>query len=197
MAVVTALRARRGGDQVAVELDGVHWRVLPLEAVVAAGLENGVGLDRPRARRLNQELRRLEARTAALRALRFREHTAETLRRRLDARGISARSSEIAIETMERAGLVDDARFATGRARTLADRGAGDLRIRHDLESRGVSDDLVAAALESLEPERERAARLFGMHGKSARGLRRLAANGFGADVLEDLVADVQETELP
>jgi hypothetical protein len=68
--------------------------VLPLEAVLAAGLDTGVTLDRPRARRLGRELRRLEARDTALRALRFRDHTAATLRRRLDARGIPAVARE-------------------------------------------------------------------------------------------------------
>src|SRR5262249_58849006 len=125
-----------------------------LEGVAAAGLDTGVTLDRPRARRLGQELRRLDARDTALRALRFRDHTAETLKQRLDARGIPARSRDAAIETMERAGLVDDARYAGARARTLADRGAGNLRIRHDLEGRrGLSAELVEAAIEALEPE--------------------------------------------
>lgn len=196
MRVVTALRPRRGGGQVAVELDGAPWRVLPVEAVLAAGLDDGVTLDRPRARRLGQELRRLEARDTALRALRFRDHTAETLRRGLDARGVPVRSRDAAIKTMLRTGLVDDARFAAARASALAGRGAGDLRIRHDLESRGVGAELVEAALARLEPERERAARLFQRHGRSRRTLRRLVANGFADDVVEDLVAELPEREL-
>ena len=195
MPVITGLRRCRG-DQVAVELDGALWRVLPLEAVVAAGLADGIALDRERARRLGRELRRLKARDTALRALRYRDHTAETLRRRLDARGIPEHSREAAIETMKRAGLVDDERFAAERARSLAERGAGDLRIRHDLESRGVGAELVDAALEQLEPESERARRLFEEHGRSPRALRKLAANGFAEDVLHDLVAGEAETEL-
>jgi regulatory protein len=196
MAVVTALHSRRGGRRVAVELDGAPWRVLPLEAVVAAGLDTGAVLDRPRARRLGQELRRIEARDTALRALRLRDQTAARLRQRLDAHGIPSRARDAAVETLERAGLVDDARFAAARARSLAERGAGDLRIRHDLEHRGVSRELVDAVVEALEPERERAFLLVREHGRSIRSLRRLAANGFSPDVLEDLVADVAETKL-
>jgi regulatory protein len=196
MAVVTAIRARGDGRRVAVELDGQPWRVLPFEAVVVAGLDRGITLDRPRARRLARELRRLEARDTALRALHAHDHTAETLRRRLDARGIPPRAREAALEAMERAGLVDDARFAAARAQLLAQRGAGDLRIRHDLESRGVSEAVVGDALEGLQPEQERAAKLLETHGRSSRSVRRLAANGFSAEVLDDLVADLQETEL-
>jgi SOS response regulatory protein OraA/RecX len=195
MPVVTALRSRRGG-RVAVDLDGGPWRVLPLEAVLAAGLDAGVALDRPRARRLGRELRRLRARDAALRALRLRDHTTATLRCHLEARGVPARSRDVALETMQQAGLVDDARFAAARARALAGRGAGDLRIRDDLERRGVAAEVVLAALEELEPERDRAARLFETHGRSRRALRRLVANGFGDTVLEDLVADLSEPEL-
>jgi SOS response regulatory protein OraA/RecX len=195
MAVVTALHPRRG-DRVAVELDGAPWRVLPLEAVLVAGLGHGVTLDRPLARCLGRELRRLEARNTALRALRLRDHTTETLRRRLDARGIPARSRDAAIESMERAGLVDDARFAVARARGLAERGAGDLRIRDDLEGRGISAEAVEAALGSLEPERERAARLFDSGGRSSQALRRLAANGFCEGVVDDLIADMPGWEL-
>jgi len=195
MAVVTALRARRG-DEVAVELDGAPWRVLPFEAVIAAGLAEGDALDRERASRLGRELRRLKARDTALRALRFRDHTAETLRRRLDARGIPERTREAAIETMQRAGLVDDERFAVGRARMLAERGAGNLRIRHDLESRGVAPELVAAAIDELEPERDRALRLLEAQGRSRRSLRKLSANGFSDEVLHDVVAGEAETEL-
>jgi regulatory protein len=97
---------------------------------------------------------------------------------------------------MQRAGLVDDERFAVGRARMLAERGAGNLRIRHDLESRGVAPELVAAAIDELEPERDRALRLLEAQGRSRRSLRKLSANGFSDEVLHDVVAGEAETEL-
>src|SRR2546428_13554416 len=111
MAVVTALKPA-GRDRIAVELDGGPWRVLPLEAVLAAGLETGVELDRPRARRLGRVLRRLRARDTAFRALGARDHTTATLRDRLDARGIPPTERDAVVETMQRTGLVDDERFA-------------------------------------------------------------------------------------
>ena len=195
--VVTALHSRGSRrERVAVELEGRPWRILPLEAALAAGLDVGVELDRPRARRLAQELRRLKARSAALRALRSRDHTTESLRRRLEARGVAPRQLEQTVETLTRAGLVDDRRFAMSRAATLAARGAGDLKIRYDLESRGVSLDLVGDAVAALEPERERAQRLVAAHGATPKVLRRLVANGFAAANVEDLVADEPDAEL-
>ena len=193
--VVTSIR-KAGRNRVAVELDGAPWRVLPAEPVVAAGVHTGVALDRERARRLRAELRRVEARNAALSALSRADHTTATLRAMLAAKGIAPAAREATLETVERAGIVDDARFAEARASLLAERGAGDAMIRNDLERRGVADGLIVHAIATLEPEAARAARILAAHGNTPRTLRRLAAKGFGEEALEALVADRPGTEL-
>ena len=142
--VVTALRAQ-GPGRVAVELDDHRWRTVPVEAVFAAGLVVGRELDRPSARALGRALRRLEARSSALRALRARDHTAASLERRLTERGTPPAVRREVVESAERAGLVDDRRFACARAAQLAGRGAGDLLIADDLERQGVPADLAAS----------------------------------------------------
>jgi regulatory protein len=195
MPVVTALRSA-GRHRVAVEVDGAPWRVLQLEPVVAAGLEVGMELDRERARRLRRELRRVQARDAALDALRHREHTEATLRARLDRRQLDPRERDAAIETMKRAGLVDDARVARGRAAALAARGSGDLHIRDDLERRGVVREQIDEALGAIAPELERVRAIVAREGASARTLRRLAAKGFTPESLEAVVADQAGWEL-
>lgn len=189
VAVITALRAR-GTDRVAVELNGAPWRVVPLEAAFVARLAVGCELDRRTAARLAKELRRLEARTVALRALRARDHTAASLEQRLAARGTAPALRQETVAAAERAGLVDDGRFAAGRAALLAARGAGDLMIADDLERQGVSASLAAEALSALEPERERARRLVDRRGASTKTLRYLSSKGFSESTLEDLVAD-------
>ncbi len=205
--IVTALRPARGsgasrrgrrlpGEHVAVELDGAPWRVLPLEAVLAVALDVGVAVDRERARRLARELRRLHARAVALSALRHRDHSSETLRRRLEERGVRDAERDATVEAMQRSGIVDDRRFAYARAAALASRGAGDLRIRADLEGRGLPAALVAGAIEALEPEGARARQLVAARGASPRALRRLAANGFSADSIEQFIADQADAEL-
>lgn len=188
--VVTALRAR-GPGRVAVELDRRPWRVVPLEAVYAAGLAVGGELDRTSARVLGRELRRHEASVAALRALRARDHTAASLEQRLADRGTAAELRRETVEAAQRAGLVDDARFAIGRAQLLASRGAGDLLIADDLERRGVPQRLARAAIEALEPESTRAAAIVDQRGKSPQTARRLAAKGFSEEIVESLVADL------
>ena len=186
---VTALRAPRPGA-VEVELDGARWRTLPLEVVVRTGLQVGEELDRPRLRLLRRELRRHEAITAATAALRHRDHSARTLDERLERRGVAPAEREAALETLERAGLVDDVRFAGGRARTLAERGWGDTAIRADLERQGLAGGAVAEAVEALEPEHERAREHGARRGGGLRAARWLASRGFDAEALESLVAE-------
>jgi SOS response regulatory protein OraA/RecX len=193
--VVTALR-RDARGRVSVELDGRPWRTLPAEPVVAAGLDVGVALDRARARRLRAEWRRVEAREAALRAVGQPVPTEAAIRQRLVARGIAPADRERALETLERVGVVDDARVAQGRAAALAVRGGGDALIRDDLERRGVAPHLVDEAVGRLEPELERARTIVAARGASPRTLRRLAAKGFSEETIETLVADQPDAEL-
>src|SRR5204863_447985 len=112
---------------------------------------------RPRLRLLRRELRRHEAIAAATGALRHRAHSAQSLERKLEQRGVAPVEREAALDILERAGLVDDARYAAGRARTLAERGWGDAAIRADLERHGLGGEPVTEAIEALEPEPERA----------------------------------------
>src|ERR671928_824201 len=164
---VTALRSERAG-RVAVQLDGAPWRTLPLEAVMRAGLRVGEELDRPRARALRRELRRHEALAVSTRALRHRDLSTRSLERRLEQRAVPPAERMRAVETLTRAGLLDDARFARGRARALAARGYGDAAIRFDLERQGVEAEVAADALAGVEPERERALRLAASAGGAA-----------------------------
>jgi len=187
---VTGLR-RRGTTRIEIELDGVPWRVVPLEALQETALTVGSALDRTAARELGRALRRHRALAVAVGALRSRDHTTASLARRLTARGVRPAERSETLAVLDRAGLVDDTRFAHDRAAVLARRGAGDRRIAFDLEREGVVPELAAAAIAALEPERERAQRIVEGRGRTVRTLRFLAAQGFSEDALEDLVAEV------
>ena len=125
----------------------------------------------------------------ALRALGVRDRTTEELDDWLERRGVDPAERAEALETLGRLGYLDDGRFASARARELAGRGSGDELIRHDLERRGVASELIEAALDELEPERERAQRLVDRRGATAKTARYLASRGFGQDALEGIVA--------
>jgi len=193
--VITRL-ADGGRGRIVVELDQAEWRTLPGEAVARAGLAVGMPLDRIAARHLNRELRRSRAMAVALGALRHRDHSRLSLTTRLEQRGVHPMESRETLETLERAGLIDDVRTARSRAAALADRSAGDLLIRDDLERRGYAPEAIDAALSELEPEVERLRRIVMRDGGGPRTLRRLAARGFADDVLEGVIAHTARDEL-
>jgi SOS response regulatory protein OraA/RecX len=184
---ITALRAA-GRGRVVVELDGAPWRTIPLEVALRAGLGAGAELDRSRARILRRELRRAEALGRAARVLRSRDRTAAELDRRLAGSGVRPRERAEAIDTLARAGVVDDARSASGRAAALADRGRGDAAIRWELERAGLAPELVERALAELPPERTRAERIVTEAGRGRRGALLLARRGFDPDTIDDVV---------
>ena len=183
---VTGLRERKRG-QVAVELDGRSWRVLPADAVVRTALTVGRKLDRPKARELARELRRAKALAAAKRSLAASGRSERALEQRLALAGHSAAAREDAIASLARAGIVDDARLAENRAELLARRGYGDSGIRADLRRRLISSDIVADAVAALEPELERAQRLLAGQSLTPALLRRLSGRGFSRDTLEEV----------
>jgi SOS response regulatory protein OraA/RecX len=192
--VVTATREGRG-RLVVVHLNGRPWRSLPVGAVAAAGLSVGVSLDRERARDLNRAIRRQRALDAAERILRVSDQTTATLAARLDRRGVCKSDGAETVQKLVSAGIVDDARFAHGRAAALARKELGDEGIRADLEARGISVDLVHEALSTLEPEAARAAPIFERGGVSRQTLARLARRGFCEATLEPYLGRLQSNE--
>ena len=192
---VTALRAS-GRRSVAVELDGRRWRTLPLEAVVRAGLVTGSELERHQVRVLARERRRLAALEVAVVAVRRRDRSEADVRARLERRGIAGAERERALGTLRSAGVLDDGRYAHGRAQGLAGKGYGDAAIRYDLERSGVAAEQIDAALEALPSESERAAEHARRLGGGLRAARGLARRGFAEDVVESLVAGGDETSL-
>jgi SOS response regulatory protein OraA/RecX len=181
---VTRLRDDQRG-RVAVELDGAPWRTLPVDVVVRAGLAEGRVLDRPALRLLRHELRRAEALAVAARALRRQDLSERGIVERLARASVAPAVRQESLAVLSRAGLVDDARFATTRATALAERGYGDAAIRHDLERQGLGSEPIQRALETLEAEAERARRLVERRGRSVRTARYLASKGFGEEALE------------
>jgi regulatory protein len=125
----------------------------------------------------------------AVRALARRDQSASELGAKLARAGVSEPVRADAVERLERAGYVDDGRFACDRAAQLAERGYGDAWIRADLEARGVTSEAVAAALAAVEPEGERAVRAAAKAGDAARSARLLTRRGFSDDVIEDVLA--------
>ena len=92
----------------------------------------------------------------ALRALRYRDRTACEIERFLESRGVGKSDRSAVVEKLVRTALVDDRRYAESRALTLAERGAGNERIRHELSFAGVGGEDVDAAIAGLASEADR-----------------------------------------
>ena len=129
----------------------------------------------------------VDATELALRALRHRNRSRSDLEQRLRSAGVEPDEREAALDRLAETGLLSDDRFAEERARALARRGAGDALIRQDLRRQGVDHSAVEHAIAQLEPEDERAARVFERRGRGAKTLRYLAGQGFAAETLERL----------
>ncbi len=125
----------------------------------------------------------------AVRALARRDHSAASIRARLSRADVDDETCEDVVETLVRAGYLDDARFATTRASHLAAAGYGDAWIRGDLEAQGVSDELAGEALSALPPERDRALAQAAKLGDPLRAARSLARRGFSQESLEAVLA--------
>jgi len=101
-------------------------------------------------------------RAQALRLLQVRDRTRTEIAHALARRGHSPEVIATLLAEFEAARLVDDTRFAAGRARSLAARGFGPRRVWLDLHKRGIPKDVAEVALqealdEAPSPERMRA----------------------------------------
>jgi regulatory protein len=99
------------------------------------------------------------ARLAALRLLGRREYTASEIEERLLAKGYPAEEVASAITALRADRTIDDARVAHTHVRTAsAIKGRGRLRIRRELEARGIDKTIIEAATADLTKEDERSA---------------------------------------
>ena len=107
-------------------------------------------------------------------------------RRRLLARaGLAEAEQAGALDALERAGYVDDVRFALARAEALAGRNLGDEAIRHDLGGHGIAGEAAEEAIAALPPEAARARAVADLLGRTAKTAAALARKGFSPDALE------------
>lgn len=91
----------------------------------------------------------------ALRYLVRREHSRSELARKLAPRAQSRAVLDAVLDELAARKQLSDERYAEGRARSLA-RKYGSAKIRHDLRSKGVPDEIVGRISEDGELERAR-----------------------------------------
>jgi len=135
-----------------------------------------------------------ELRARALRLLARREHSRAELARKLAPRAESPQALQSLLDALEHKHQLSNARFASERARVLA-RKFGAARIRLDLKSKGVGEDLIDSV--ALEGETERAAAILARKYRvpattpmeRARRMRFLQSRGFAHDTIRKLLS--------
>jgi len=134
-----------------------------------------------------------------------REHSFAELKAKLAARDFAAEEIDAAVTTLAREGLVSDARFAECFVGSRLRRGQGPVRIRLELDRRGVATDLIHAHLDTVDEdwaelaaaarakkfgaelpcdykERARQARFLQQRGFTAEQIRAALQSGFEQD---------------
>jgi SOS response regulatory protein OraA/RecX len=166
---------------------------VPDEVVLRCGLSAGVELDRPLLRLLRRELRRAEALDLAARTLRRRDLSLRRLSERLERAGVAPAAERSALQALSEARIVDDARLATGRAATLAERGWGNAAIAARIEAEGILEADASAAIAKLEPETARATRAAATVSDPRKVWALLTRRGFDHETIEAVVETLDE----
>ena len=140
-------RVPRKGEYLVIFSDDTRLRVLK-EHFAVSGIEEGVSIDRDRIAALDSGYRYARARQAAMRLLKVRPRTEQELRRRFRALRMERETIEGVIGDLKAEGLVDDRIFARLWVKEKLQRGdCGRVRLRRDLETKGIDRDVVADEL--------------------------------------------------
>ncbi|ERP92901.1 MAG: RecX family transcriptional regulator [Alcanivoracaceae bacterium] len=140
---------------------------------------------------MNKPLTESELRQRAVSLLARRDHARRELETKLRSKVGDHPALAAVIEWCEEHGFIDDRRFAGFFVRSRIDRGQGVLRIRQELQQRGVASELIESALQETEVDwfalaREVRARRFRQYPQDqkekARQLRFLQGRGFDAE---------------
>ncbi len=144
-------------------------------------------------------------RDTALGLLARREHTRLELAGKLKAREFLANEIEALLDGLQQEGLQSDARFAEGYVYSRTRRGFGPLRIRQELQSRGVTESLVSAHIDFEDPqwlqlacreyEKKFGDSQVGSVKERARRMRYLQNRGFTGDIIRQTFARFERAE--
>ena len=126
-----------------------------------------------------------------------REHSRKELARKLSPRAESPEALNALLDSLESKKQLSDERFASERAHILS-RKYGAARIRHDLRSKGIADDVLALALKSSgEDELERGKKVLQKKfpipaenlNEHAKRMRFLQSRGFSSEIIHELLS--------
>ena len=191
-------------------IDGRTALTVPIEAVRAEGVSAGGFLGAEAFERLCAAADLAAAYRTALRLLERRPFARRDLGRRLRLKGHLPAAVEPALERAERAGLLDDERFARHFVQTRTARGRGPARIRRELMIQGVPDDVIGrvvaeevsedasrSAVATLARKRAHQLRDLDRDDRIRRVVAYLARRGYTGMEVRRVVRQVSDESLP
>lgn len=181
-------RARR------LTLDGPdHVRITAAAVVRDLAFEAGDAIELSELEESEERM----ARERALRLVGYRERCVAEVSLRLTRDGYPQPLAQRLVGRFEELGLIDDARFAAAWVRMRVASGFGAVRIRRELVTKGVSEDIVDAAIAEFAPDdpvESARAILRGAVAVDSRSrsrlIRKLMTRGFEARVAAAAVGD-------
>jgi len=199
MSKVTGIIRKKGREkQVQIFLDGKYACTLLAELILKEGIKTGQELSVSQLETLSGKDRRQRCLNTAVRYIGYRPRSAAEIKQRLHRHGYDTESVEMALSTLKKQGLADDAAFArfwidnresfSPRSRRLA---------ALELSRKGLSNDIIEQVIGEIN-ESESAYRAA--LGKARRlssadyiDFRRrlggyLGRRGFGYDVIKETV---------
>ena len=134
-----------------IAVDGEPRATLSVEAIDRLRLAKGKLLDDRLELEIARETSVLEVFDRALNMLALAARSSEDLRRRLVKKGEAPEIVQVAIERLQRAGLLDDASFARQFARSkVLGAGLSRRRLIQELSRKGVPRELSSEAVDSV-----------------------------------------------
>ena len=147
--LITAIEKRKG-TQCAVYIEGEYTMMLDAEIVFNKGLRSGIEVNRDEIFELQHQCDLRRTRERALYLLGYKSHTRKELFDKLTKTSNEELAAEVT-ERMEELGLINDADYAERYSRQLANsKGYGVVRIKQELNKKGIDRELAEEALEQL-----------------------------------------------
>jgi len=157
MGVITALEPQRRNGRTNIFIDGEFVLGVQTPVVEDQGLCVGQEITEDELKTVTRDEERRRAINNAVRMLESRSRSRTEIVNRLNERGYQPDVIDVALAQLERAGLIDDQAFAKEwvEARSRGREPIGKVRLKHELKLKGISADLLEAALEYVDADLE------------------------------------------
>lgn len=197
-------RQKHNRERVSVFVDGEYAFSVSDEIAAVYKIETDKDVNSLPLEEIQREDEYLSALKKAYSAVSSGAKTAKQIKDRLLRSGFSSFATERAIARVEENGYIDDAAYCEDFLRTTL---LGKRGIEYKLRTRGVSGEIISAALENLDEDffvenakkvlDKNSRKLNALAGreKKAKAYRILEQNGYESDVIRDVLADFGDDE--